>query len=99
MQIIPLQNIPFQSFIIDLDGQNCVIELRQYGSAMYMSLAIDRERVFDNVICNNNTLFPVFATKFKGKFGWVDTKGKAHPDASQLEDRFNLVYYSEDELL
>lgn len=99
MQLIPLQNIPFQSFIVDLDGQNCIIELRQNGSAMYMTLSIDQEKIFDNVICNNNTLFPAFATKLKGKFAWVDTKGKAHPNASQIEDRFNLVYYSESEVL
>lgn len=99
MQLIPLQNIPFQSFIVDLDKQNCIIELRQYGSAMYMTLSIDQEKIFDNVICNNNVLFPVFATKLKGKFAWVDTKGKSHPNASQIEERFNLVYYSESELL
>lgn len=99
MQIIPLQNIPFQSFTIDLDGQNCVIELRQYGVAMYMTLSIDQEKIFDNVICNDNTLFPVFATKLKGKFGWVDTKGKSDPEVSGLENRFNLVYYAESEIL
>ena len=38
---IPLQTLPNQEFSIVLDGQNCVINLRQMGGFLYLTLTAD----------------------------------------------------------
>lgn len=46
LQLIPLTPIPHQQFSIVLDGQNCVITLRQMGNGLYASGTIDQVDVF-----------------------------------------------------
>lgn len=98
MQIVPLQNIPAQQFSIVLDGQNCVVTLRQLGGALFMDLEVNGERVVSGHICQNCEPIPVWSTTlFKGRLLFNDTFGQEHPRYDELETRFDLLYLTEDE--
>ena len=98
MQRVPLQNIPAQQFSIVLDGQNCVITLRQLGGALFMDLEADGVKVFSGHICQNCEPLPVWSTTlFRGRLLFNDTFGQEHPRYDELGERFELLFLTEDE--
>ena len=98
LQLIPLTPIPHQQFSIVLDGQNCVITLRQMGNGLYASGTIDQVDVFSEQLCNNRIPVPAFKTNdFSGHLVFVDTHGSEHPRYDELGSRFKLYYLSEGE--
>ena len=98
MQRVPVQTIPAQQFSIVLDGQNCVVTLRQLGGALFMDLEVNGEKVVSGHICQNCEPIPVWSTTlFKGRLLFNDTFGQEHPRYDELETRFDLLYLTEDE--
>lgn len=59
---IPLQKLPHQEFSIVLDGQNCVLELRQMGSFLYLTLTADEVKICDSHACQSGEPIPVWNT-------------------------------------
>ena len=58
---IPLQTLPNQEFSIVLDGQNCVINLRQMGGFLYLTLTADEVKICDAHICRTMSPIPVIS--------------------------------------
>lgn len=95
---IPLSNLPNQRFAVVLDGQNCTITLKQNGSALYLSLAVDQKDVVTNHICNDKSPIPIFKTTgFLGRLYFYDVLGDSHPKTKGLSDRYYLIFVPEGE--
>lgn len=100
MKKIPLQTIPNQRFNVVLNDQNCTIHLYQKGNYMYMDFTADGTEIRTGAICLVNIdLLAVPTPYFSGYLFFVDMKGKgATPNYKELNDRFILMYITEDEL-
>ena len=89
MYTIPLQPVPNQSFSVVLDDQNCRINIRQMGSALFLSLTADDVEVCKTHICQNREQIPAWNTNlFKGKLVFADQDGKNHPEYSYFMDAY-----------
>ena len=90
--------IPWQEFSVLLDGQMCVIALRQMGGRLYCDLKCNDKNVFTGRICAHGMDINCYnSPDFKGLLFFVDTKGKAHPQYEGLNDRWVLCYETESE--
>lgn len=76
---IPLQTLPNQEFSIVLDGQNCVINLRQMGGFLYLTLTADEVKICDSHVCRTMSPIPVWNTPdFAGRLFFLDSGGNPH---------------------
>lgn len=96
---IPLQPIPNQELSVVLDGQNCVINLRQMGGFMFLTLTADDVKICDAHVCQAGEPIPVWGTPlFSGRLFFVDQNGKFQaPGYEELDTRFVLYYATADE--
>lgn len=91
--VIPLAQLPNQTFNIDLNGQQCVFDFITRGVFMYMNLTVDGEVVVNGQICLNNTnLIQYKHLNFTGKLYFTDTQGDLDPLYYGLNDRWLLIY-------
>lgn len=96
---IPVSDIANAEFSIVLNGQNCVLGIRQLGGRLYMTLSVDQQTIFENELCCNKRLMPVFETPlFTGKFRWTDSLGSNHPAYPGLGARYQLSYLTSEEV-
>ena len=95
-QEIPLSPIPYQELSVLLNGQNCIISLRQLGLFLYCSLSVDGRQIFNNIMCSINARVNVFKSPyFTGILKFYDTQGTDKPHYSELGSRWILVYRAE----
>ena len=95
-QEIPLSPIPYQELSVLLNGQNCIISLRQLGLFLYCSLSVDGRQIFNNIMCSINARVNVFRSPyFTGILKFYDTQGTDRPHYSELGSRWILVYRAE----
>lgn len=96
---IPLQKLPYQELSIVLDGQNCVIAVRQMGPFLYLTLTADEEKICDSHVCQTGEPIPVWNTpRFSGRLFWQDANGTFQPPQyDELGERFTLYYATADE--
>lgn len=98
VQQIPIDPIPYQEFSVILNGQNCVIVLRQIAERLYSDLTVDDIPVFSGRICQNGTAVNLYSDKdFSGKLSFVDTLGNDNPQYEGLGTRWLLLYGYESE--
>jgi hypothetical protein len=91
--IIPVQALPNQKFNVDLDGQNCEIEILMRGLSLYMNLSIDDKVIQNGMICLNNVdIIQYNHLPFKGRMFFQDTQGNLDPLYYGLGDRWILNY-------
>lgn len=96
-QEIPLSPIPYQELSVLLNGQNCIISLRQLGLFLYCSLSVDGQQIFNNIMCSINSRVNVFKSPyFTGILKFYDTQGTDKPHYSELGSRWILVYRAEE---
>ena len=96
-QEIPLSPIPYQELSVLLNGQNCIISLRQLGLFLYCSLSVDGRQIFNNIMCSINARVNVFKSPyFTGILKFYDTQGTDRPHYSELGSRWILVYRAEE---
>lgn len=96
INFIPVSKNPFQTFRININNQNCTIELMQKRTGLFLSLAVDDTFLIRTVICENiNPLVLYKHIKFVGNLFFIDTEGNSDPDFKGLGDRFVLVYTDE----
>ena len=100
MQIIPLEQIPNQSFNIVLGEQNCIIHLYQRSDYMYIDISANGTSIRQGAICLTNIdllNYPLLG--FSGILFFGDLKGKnGVPNYAELGTRYVLFYATEDEL-
>ena len=97
MMSIPLQPVPFQRAFVQLDGQNCTLEVRQYAySGVYLSVWMDGAPVQTGVMCLDRVrVLTDEYIAFLGSFAFVDLQGKTNPDYAGFGRRYQLVYFQQ----
>lgn len=102
MTEVPLIATPNQELAIELEEQDCTIQVRQLGSYTFLSLWLDSDLIAENAICMPGVaILQGYIPKFKGNFVLVDS---SDPEKQQLSDyrelgsRFILLYLSEAEV-
>ena len=102
MTEVPLIATPNQELAIELEEQDCTIQVRQLGSYTFLSLWLDSDLIAENAICMPGVaILQGYIPKFKGNFVLVDS---SDPEKQQLSDyrelgsRFILLYLTEVEV-
>lgn len=98
MVLINLRPLPAQRFSVVLNGQNCVIDLYLSGEKMYIDLAVNDTTVLHGAICHDRQNIIRFQNAFKGALAFVDSDGAEDPEYSGLGDRWNLYYFTPEEM-
>lgn len=104
MNLIPLQAIPAQNILTTLD-QGQVVELRIYTLryGMFVDIFVNGELEIGGVICQNENRiirnqYLNDAVGFSGDFVFYDTQGNTDPVYTGLGTRYQLLYFTADEL-
>ena len=97
---INISALPWQEFSVVLDGQNCVISLRQVAESMYCNLTCNEVDIFKGrKICNGPPINTYPSPNFKGRLMMIDTLGNSDPQYEGLNERWILVYANDGEVL
>ena len=98
MQQIELEKIPNQTFNIVLAEQNCEITIKQKNGITFTDLKIDDEVIYEGMVCRNLLpLKPFPHLNFVGTLVFVDLYGAENPNYIEYNDRFILLYLTEEE--
>lgn len=96
MQIIPLRPVPNQAVTVQLEGQNCQINVYQKPYGLFMDLLVSNVPIVQGVICQNlNAIVRDAYFGFSGDFAWIDNQGSEDPVYTGLGSegsRFSLAY-------
>lgn len=109
MQTIPLTAVPSQSLTAALNGQSVSIAIYQLGAAdLYCDLTSNGTPIVNCRKCRAFSGSPTEAAPFllldsaywgfQGDFLFIDTQGDEDPQFSGLGSRWQLVYYTPDDL-
>lgn len=94
---IPVDPVPWQEFSVVLNGQNCVISLRQIAERLYADLTVGDTPIFTGRICQNGTAVNLYNDKdFSGKLVFADLLGNENPQYEGLGTRWVLLYGYDD---
>ena len=98
MQTIDLQQIPNQTLNIVLNEQNCEITIKEKNKSTFLSLKIDDTVIFDGIVAHNLlSVLPFDYMAFNGSLMFVDTLGSEDPDYTLYNDRFLLIFLTDEE--
>lgn len=93
IQFIPISAVASQTFTIQLNGQNCLINLYQKNTGLFFDLYINDAPCVTTVLCLNLVgLVRETYYGFVGQLAFVDTQGTSDPYYTGLGDRYQLVY-------
>ena len=102
MTEVPLIATPNQELAIELEEQDCTIQVRQLGNYTYLTLWVDSTLIVENAICMPGVaILQGYIKGFNGNFVLVDS---SDPNNQQLSDyrelgsRFILLYLTEAEV-
>ena len=99
MQYIPLQQIPNQAASVQLNGQNCQINVYQKFFGIFLDLYVSNVLVIGGCLCLNlNRVVRSAYLGFQGDLGFWDTQGNLNPYYKGLGARYQLVYLSPSDL-
>ena len=94
-QIIPLSQVPSQTFTVQLGTQNCLINVYQKSTGLYFDLTLNSNLIISSMICLNLVgLVRESYLGFTGQLFFFDTQGTDDPDYTGLGTRYILVYQS-----
>lgn len=100
---VPLIATPNQELAIELNEQDCTIQVRQLGDYLYLTLWVDSTLICENAICM--PLIPIVqgsVSGFTGNLMIVDTSAdsthQGQPNYEQLGDRYRLAYLTDEEV-
>lgn len=97
---IPLDPVPSQSFQIVLDNQDCEIDLLFRGNNFFVNLIVDGTIVQQGAIVHDAVSIITRPNNiFSGAIAVIDTQGDDDPLYSGLGTRWQMVYFSTDDLL
>jgi hypothetical protein len=95
IQTIPIGAVPAQTFTIQLNSQNCTINLYQKSTGLYFDLALNGTTIVQTMICLNLVgLVREAYLGFNGQLAFFDTQGTSDPTYDGLGSRYQLVYVS-----
>ena len=84
---IPLQQVPNQTFAVNIQGSTYELTVNSRLDEMYLSIVRDNIPVIYNRICQNNN--PI------DQFRFTDISGTENPAYTGFNDRFKLVWTDE----
>ena len=92
-QVIPLANVPYQTFAVTLGGQRCKIALYQKAEGLFLDLAIGTTQIVTAMICRDRVkLLRYPYLSFIGNLAFVDTQGTSDPEYTGFDSRYMLSY-------
>lgn len=93
--IVPITAVPAQTFTVQLNNQNCSINLYQKSTGLYFDLALNNQTIVQTMICLNLVgLVREAYLGFIGQLFFFDTQGTNDPTYDGLGSRYVLVYQS-----
>lgn len=99
MKIIPITADQSQTFGIQLDNQNCQINIYQKSTGLYLDLTLNNAPVLNARLCLDRVkLVRLSYLGFLGDLVFIDTQGTSDPYYTGLNTRYILVYYSQGEI-
>ncbi len=104
MQIIPTQPLPNQTLQVQLGTQAVVINVWQTAYALFVTVYVGNSLIVSSVIALNlNRVVRSSYLGFDGDLSFFDTQGTGpegptDPVYTGLGSRYQLLYFSEDDL-
>ena len=100
MQIVPVNDVPNQTFNVSFGGQSTTINLFSTTSnLLYMDVLVNNSPILLGTICQNlNRIIRDTYLGFSGDFVWNDTEGSNDPSSPGLGARYQLIYLSSSDL-
>lgn len=99
---VPLIATPNQELSIELEEQDCTIQVRQLGNYTYLTLWVDSTLIVENAICMPGVaVLQGYIRGFSGNFVLVDSSDPENQqlsDYTELGSRFLLLYLTEEEI-
>ena len=99
---VPLIATPNQELSIELEEQDCTIQVRQLGNYTYLTLWLDSDLIIENAICMPGVaILQGYIQGFKGNLVLVDSSDPNNQqlsDYTELGSRFLLLYLAEGEI-
>lgn len=93
MEIIPLRAVPNQAVTVQLNGQNCQINVYQKPTALFIDLLKDNSPVVMGCICQDrNAVVRDAYFGFIGDIAFIDNEGTSDPEYTGLGTRYSLAY-------
>lgn len=93
MEIIPLRAVPNQAVTVQLNGQNCQINVYQKPTALFIDLLKDNSPVVMGCICQDrNAVVRDAYFGFVGDIAFIDNEGTSDPEYTGLGTRYSLAY-------
>ncbi|OBP11392.1 MULTISPECIES: Ig domain-containing protein [unclassified Pseudomonas] len=100
MQIIPLAAVASQTLKVVLAQQNCVLNVYQQSTGMYLDVILEGETILAGVLCRDRVRCVRQAyLGFIGDLAFMDTEGTDDPVYSGLGSRWVLMYLSPEDLV
>ena len=95
MQVIPLTPVASQSFSVQLNNQNCIINLYQKSTGLFIDLTVDATVIVESMICLNAVgIVREEYLGFDGQLVFIDTIGTNDPEYTGLGSRYILTYWT-----
>lgn len=93
MQIVPTQPVPYQIIIVQLNKQNCQINIRQLFYGIFVDLLVDNTLIIGGVIAQDRNLIVISPyLGFIGDLMFIDNLGATDPYYTGLGSRYSLAY-------
>jgi len=100
MQIIPLAAVASQTLKVVLAQQNCVLNVYQQSTGMYLDVILEGETILTGVLCRDRVRCVRQAyLGFIGDLAFMDTEGTDDPVYSGLGSRWVLMYLLPEDLV
>ena len=93
IQTIPINPFANQTLKVVLSGQNCMINIKQKSTGVFIYLLVDGVEVVTGQLCLNNV--PIVKTDYRGFIGSIyfeDIQGNEHPYYTGFGSRYLLRY-------
>ncbi len=101
MMIVPTSPVTYvpAQISVTLAEQPCVITIMaDEEGRVFLSLSVNGTSLADTMLCmDRRRLINHAYLGFTGNLAFVDMQGTADPDASELGDRYKLVYLEDGE--
>lgn len=100
MLFIPLQAIPNQAVTVQLNGQDCQINVYEKYFGLFLDLYVSNVLIIGGCICENaNRIVRSAYLGFQGDLGFYDFQGTNNPSYQGLGGRYQLVYLAPADLI
>jgi hypothetical protein len=96
-QIVPLQAIPNQTLQVQLNSQNCTLNVQQFAFGLFITVYVGPSLIIPTVLCQNlNRIIRDAYLGFVGDLAFLDTQGTSNPVYTGLGSnsaaRYQLFY-------